>query len=217
MDRFVEQAIRFAESGAAPVTPRLAATVVLLRPGFEVYLVRRSAGMAFAAGMYAFPGGAVEPGDYQWPAGGDWTRLGRPEADAHAVVRAAVREVAEETGVRLAPGDLVPWSRWVTPEFEPRRYDTSFFLARLPDGEVPADPSGEADRAEWVTPAGAVARFESGDLGMLPPTITTLRELAVFDSADAALASTRDAATPIQPRLEFASNGIPRFIVPTRD
>lgn len=214
MDRFVEQARRFAESGADPVEPRLAATVVLLRPPFEVYLVRRSASLAFAAGMYAFPGGAVDPVDYQGPALGTAPRLGRSEADTQAVVRAAVREVAEETGVRLATGDLVPWSRWITPEFEPRRYDTSFFLARLPDGELPADPSGEADRAEWIGPSDAVARFDSGALAMLPPTITTLQELAELDSVAAALAAVRDAATPIQPRLEQAPDGTAHFVVP---
>jgi 8-oxo-dGTP pyrophosphatase MutT (NUDIX family) len=215
VDRFVEQARRFAESGSDPVAPRLAATVVLLRPPFQVYLVRRAASLAFAAGMYAFPGGTVDPIDYADPLAGDWPAwLGRSPADANAVVRAAVREVAEETGVRLAAGDLVPWSRWITPEFEPRRYDTSFFLARLPDGERPADPSGEADRAEWVRPSGAVARFDSGDLGMLPPTITTLRELAAFDSVAAALAAIRDAATPIEPRLEQTPDGTARFVIP---
>ena len=62
-----EHARRFAESGATPATPRQAATVILLRSPavghIEVYAVRRAATMAFAPGMYAFPGGSVDQRD----------------------------------------------------------------------------------------------------------------------------------------------------------
>jgi 8-oxo-dGTP pyrophosphatase MutT (NUDIX family) len=218
--RLVAQALRFAESEAAPVAPRLAATVLLLRrsgSGPQVYLLRRAASMAFASGMYAFPGGSVDPADLAGgPLAGAWpARLGRPEPEASAVVRAAVREVAEETGVRLAAADLVPWTRWITPEFEPRRYDTYFFLAALPAGEEPADVSGEADRTEWARPAEAVARLEAGEIIMLPPTAVTLRELAGYRSVRAALtaATGRDTATPVVPRVERAADGTARFVV----
>ncbi|HEY2948400.1 MAG TPA: NUDIX hydrolase [Micromonosporaceae bacterium] len=198
--RLIEHARRFYASGQEPVTPRVAATVVLLRPaeasGFEVYAIRRAAGMAFAAGMYAFPGGSVEPGDPGVPA-------------------AAVREVAEETGVRLDPDALVPWARWVTPEFEPRRYDTYFFLARMPADQRVADPAGEADHAEWVTPTRALERLAAGAVAMLPPTAVTLRELAAYPSIEAALsaAAGRDANTPVQPRLELNPDGGGRLVI----
>lgn len=64
----VEHARRFAESGAVPAVPKVAATVLLLRDapgGPEVYLIRRAATMAFASGMYAFPGGSVDPRDLE--------------------------------------------------------------------------------------------------------------------------------------------------------
>jgi 8-oxo-dGTP pyrophosphatase MutT (NUDIX family) len=175
---FVAAARRFAESGAAPVVPRVAATVVLLRPPYEVYLIERAATMAFAAGMYAFPGGAAEPGD----------------ADPGAT---AVREVLEETGIVLSPGALVPWGRWITPEFEPRRYDTWFFLARLPSGQGTRRLGGEASHDVWLPPDRAA------DLPMLPPTRVTLAELAGYDSIDTALAAAahRDAVTPVLPRV----------------
>ncbi|HEY3010599.1 MAG TPA: NUDIX hydrolase [Micromonosporaceae bacterium] len=198
--RLIEHARRFYASGQEPVRPRVAATVVLLRPagaaGFEVYAIRRAAGMAFAAGMYAFPGGSVEPGDAGVPA-------------------AAVREVEEETGVRLDPDALVPWARWITPEFEPRRYDTYFFLARMPDDQRVADPGGEADHAEWVTPARALERLEAGAVAMLPPTAVTLRELAAYASLEAALsaAAGRDASMPVQPRLELDADGGGRLVI----
>jgi 8-oxo-dGTP pyrophosphatase MutT (NUDIX family) len=173
-----ERVRRFAAEGGEPVTPRVAATVVLLRSPMEVYLVRRAATMAFASGVYAFPGGSVEPSD-----------PGVPEA--------AVREVLEETGVLLTVDALVPWSRWITPEFEPRRFDAYFFLAALPTGQRARTVGGEADHEVWLPPAEALA------LPLLPPTSQTLWELAQYSTVDAALeaAAGRDATTPVRPRV----------------
>ena len=95
-----------------PAEPRNAATVVLLRPataGPEVYLLRRQISMAFAGGMCVFPGGGVDPRDFDhavaWagpaPPSGP-RRLGTDEATARALVCAAVRETFEESGVLLA-------------------------------------------------------------------------------------------------------------------
>jgi 8-oxo-dGTP pyrophosphatase MutT (NUDIX family) len=238
------QAEEFYASGATPVRPRPAATVVLLRHPFEVYAIRRVPTMAFAAGMYAFPGGSVDPRDetahtaWAGPSTVDWAgRLGLSEDRARGVVCAAVREVFEESGVLLAGPDpstvvgdvsgaeweaariallnrevgladllasrglvlrsdlLAAWSRWITPEFEPRRFDTYFFLARLPENQVTRDVGGEADHALWAVPDELLR------LPMLPPTIATLRELSAFDSIDAAMRADRDAANPV--RLTF--------------
>jgi 8-oxo-dGTP pyrophosphatase MutT (NUDIX family) len=172
-----QRARRFVAEGGIPPVPRVAATVVLLRPPLEVFLVRRAASMAFASGRYAFPGGSVEPAD-----------PGVPEA--------AVREVLEETGVLLTVDGLVPWSRWITPEFEPRRFDAYFFLAELPAGQRARTVGGEADHAVWLPPAAAL------DLPLLPPTLRTLQELSSYSTVEAAVAAAagRDAATPIRPR-----------------
>ncbi len=95
-----------------PVEPRNAATVVLLRPsagGPEVYLMRRQVSMDFAGGMCVFPGGGVDPRDFDadvaWagPSAAEWAeRLGTDEETARALVCAAVRETFEESGVLLA-------------------------------------------------------------------------------------------------------------------
>ncbi len=104
----------------APVTPRDAASVLLLRPsaedparpGIEVYMLRRARSMAFAAGVFAFPGGSVDPRDSEeglaWagPDSQEWGRaLDAPAALARALVCAAVRETFEESGVLLAGPD----------------------------------------------------------------------------------------------------------------
>src|SRR4051812_3253583 len=108
----VETAAAYASGSLEPAEPRNAATVVLLRPssaGPEVYLLRRQASMAFAAGMCVFPGGGVDPRDFDadvaWagPSPAAWaSRLGVEEALARALVCAAVRETFEESGVLLA-------------------------------------------------------------------------------------------------------------------
>ncbi len=109
---FVEQAKEYATGVREPVEPRNAATVVLMRDGTsgpEVYLLRRQASMAFAAGMSVFPGGGVDPRDFDhavaWagPTPEEWAgRLGVDAANARALVCAAVRETFEESGVLLA-------------------------------------------------------------------------------------------------------------------
>lgn len=130
--------------------------------GCEVYLVHRSSTMAFAAGMVAFPGGGQEPVD----------------TDARAC---ATRELAEETGVRVSPDALLAWDRWITPEAMPIRYDTSFFVALLPDGQEPECLTSEAEIAEWVRPAAALAAIESGQWSAFPPTRSLLADLAMVD------------------------------------
>jgi 8-oxo-dGTP pyrophosphatase MutT (NUDIX family) len=225
-----EHAQRFQESGAAPAVPRLAATVVLLRDHngrLEIYTQRRAATMAFAPGMYAFPGGSVSSADLASVAAGDESstapagagteaptgpdaeasviaRMGLPGPTARAVLLAAVREVAEETHVTLAPAALAPWARWLTPEFEPRRFDTFFFLAPLPAGQQPVDPSGEADHALWLPPAEAASR-----LPMMPPTRHVLTELAGFADVASALAAAaqRDVSEPVRPVIEVDEEG----------
>ncbi len=113
-DALVSQARAYAEGSAVPAEPRDAATVVLLRQGApgggpEIYLLRRQTSMAFAGGMCVFPGGGVDPRDFDhavaWagPTPADWAaRLAVDEPMAQALVCAAVRETFEESGVLLA-------------------------------------------------------------------------------------------------------------------
>ncbi|WP_139979211.1 NUDIX hydrolase [Nocardioides litoris] len=117
-DDLVAVAAAYANGTREPVSPRDAATVVLVRPGPdgtggsdgpEAYYLRRQLSMDFAAGMAVFPGGGVDPRDFDtevaWagPAPSAWAaRLGCDEETARALVCAAVRETFEESGVLLA-------------------------------------------------------------------------------------------------------------------
>src|SRR4051812_36054948 len=88
-----------------PAPTRPAATVVLLRPEGEtlqLYVLKRAATMVFG-GLYAFPGGGVDPSDRPETIRTDWAeRLGVPGEEARAIIGAAARELFEEAGVLLA-------------------------------------------------------------------------------------------------------------------
>lgn len=167
---------------------RPAATVIVLREGavdpFEILLVRRNDKVAFMAGSYVFPGGRVDEGD-------------RPPAEAalrpavfadlsdaeEATYRmAAVRELQEEANVYLSVDDLHPYAHWVTPEIETRRFDTRFFLAKMPPGQDARHDEGETTALEWWSPREAIERFQRRELLLPPPTWTTIRQLATRSS-----------------------------------
>jgi 8-oxo-dGTP pyrophosphatase MutT (NUDIX family) len=123
------------------------------------------------------------------------------EADRRALLdrSESLGELLERRGLVLRSDLLRPWAHWITPEFEPRRFDTRFFVAAVPAGQLARDVSGEADQAVWMSVAGAVGGFGSGTLPMLPPTIVALRELAAYDTVDEVLAEEMT-VTPWMPR-----------------
>lgn len=236
-----------------PVPTRDAATVVVVRDGdegIESYLLRRQPTMAFAPGMYVFPGGGVDAADrstdvpWAGPPPAVWAeRLGCTEEDARGLVCAAVRETFEESGVLLAGPDehsvvadtsaasfqearlalerheltfgsyladsglvlrtdlLGAWAHWITPAFHPRRYDTRFFVAVLPEGQSVGELPGEADRAAWVPLTQVLTVVDSGGAEMLPPTHVTCRELVGLSASEVLTASESRTIRPIEPRL----------------
>ena len=174
-----------------------AASVILLRDGeagLETYLLHRHARMPFAPLMVVFPGGRVDPADEAM--GNDPLR------------RCALRETFEETGVVLGEAELHPWAHWITPEIEPRRYDTTFFVAALPADQEAADLSGETDRAEWSTPADALGAERSGGIAMLPPTMSILIELADLQTVAAVINHALNRQIePVLPQLVETGSG----------
>ncbi|MFD3804800.1 NUDIX hydrolase [Streptomyces sp. NPDC058611] len=131
--------------------------------------------------------------------GDDW------EADRAALVARELSFAAflDRRGLRLRSDLLGAWARWITPEFEPRRYDTWFFVAALPVGQRTRNASTEADRTVWIRPAEAAAGYDKGELLMMPPTISTLRSLEPYGSAAEALGAA--AAQDLAPVLARAS------------
>jgi len=127
------------------------------------------------------------------------------EADRAAVAsrQLTMTELLDKHGLRLRDDLLFPWARWITPEFEPRRYDTFFFVALLPEAQTARDVSGEADRTAWISPAAA------DGLTMLPPTRSTLNDLRPYKNVEEVVVAsqTRNAAAPVLPRVELTEDG----------
>jgi 8-oxo-dGTP pyrophosphatase MutT (NUDIX family) len=162
--------------------PRRASSLILLRDsadGPEVLLVQRNPEQRFMGGAWVFPGGAVHAED----------------ADQAAT---AVRELEEEAGIALpADAELVPFSRWITPEREPIRFDTWFFAAEAPNGAEARPDGGECVDARWLRPADALTAGTRGELLLVFPTIKHLELLAETGSVAETLNAAR--ARPVEP------------------
>lgn len=98
-------------------------------------------------------------------------------------------ELCHRYGLTIAAGDIRYVSRWITPEGAPRRYDTRFFVAAAPPDQVPLHDDREAVAHLWVHPREALERERSGELDMLPPTISNLRAISTFDNVADLLAA----------------------------
>ena len=175
----------------ATTEPRPAGTVMLLRGGastLEVLLVRRNPAARFMGGAWVFPGGAVD----------------RSEGQGDVAYRAAaIRELQEEAAITIDdPGQLVLFSRWITPAEVKVRFDTWFYLAPAPAGAHARPDGSEVIDARWYRPQEALEARRRGELFLVFPTIKHLEQLSGFGSADELLAHARGREiSPVQPRV----------------
>jgi len=121
-------------------------------------------------------------------AGDEW------EADRQALVdrTLSLTEMLDRRGLVLRADLLAPWAHWITPEFEPRRYDTRFFVAALPAGQKTRDVSGESDDVTWLGPREAAELVDAGEMAMLPPTYVSCSEIAAYQTVQQVLAASRE-------------------------
>ncbi|MBA3540292.1 MAG: NUDIX domain-containing protein, partial [Deltaproteobacteria bacterium] len=179
-----------------------AGSVILLRPaatGFEVLLVRRRKGASFMASAYVFPGGGAEPDEDSRTAAArelfeeagvllarDIAGAETLEAPSLATLRRRILDGQAATanltdaGLAWSVDALLPWSHWITPSVESRRFSARFFIAELPPGQSSSVDDIEIVEQAWVRPADAIARI--GELALPPPQLRTFWELAQLDS-----------------------------------
>jgi 8-oxo-dGTP pyrophosphatase MutT (NUDIX family) len=190
------------------VEPRPAASLILLRRGgkhrdrgVEILLVRRSPEASFMPGVWVFPGGSVDAED----AGDDDT--------AHKAC--AIRELEEEAGIGLEPdSELIAWSRWITPEPVPVRFDTRFYVALAPAHSPPRPDGMETTEATWIGPGEALERHRAGEIDLVFPTIKHLESLLPYSSSDEVLAAARNRViAPVLPRV-VGEGGDRRVVLP---
>ncbi|MEO6471905.1 MAG: NUDIX hydrolase [Aeromicrobium sp.] len=106
-----------------------------------------------------------------------------------------------DQGLVLRTDLLGAWSHWITPVFEPRRFDTRFFVAVLPEGQSVGHLAREADRALWAPLSQVLAAVDAGNSAMLPPTHITCSELAPLSAGGVLAASATRKIFPIVPEL----------------
>jgi len=218
---------------------REAASVILLRrasPGFEVFVLRRHQRASFMASMFVFPGGATEPGEDARTAAARelfeeaGVLLARAEPNVEATrtleipIVGALRKrilggapasaALAAAGLSWSTDMLVPWSHWITPSIEPRRFSARFFTCEMPSGQVPSFDDVETVEQQWVRPLDAIAR--AGELQLPPPQIRTFWELSQLDTIEEVLAAGRargEEPHPIMPRLRAQALGEPRCLL----
>lgn len=205
------------EPEGIPPEPKPAATVVLLRDGAdgpEAFLLRRKLTASFMPGAYVFPGGMVDPEDASLhhdpflvaavrecfeEAGILLATNGmgeHPESRPQwEQIRREVlakpsyfREFLGEQDLNLALGMVKAWSWWLTPEIEKRRFDTRFYVARVPERQRGEHDGDETTASCWIPVAQALRRYQAGEIDMAPPTVATLVEMAPFQTTDEVLA-----------------------------
>lgn len=124
-------------------------------------------------------------------------------------------EWCRANGWWLAADELRYFSHWITPVGAPRRYDTRFFVARLPPGQEASHDAGETVDALWVGPGEALRRHRAGDLDLVFPTVKHLEALESFRSSSELWEAAGTAGTPptVQPRLARGAEGL-RVLLP---
>lgn len=89
----------------------------------------------------------------------------------------SIAELCDRFKLTLALDHLHYLSHWITPEVAPRRFNTRFFVARMPDRQSTLRHRGETRTGEWIRPVDALANAERGDWQMIAPTLTSLRSI----------------------------------------
>lgn len=204
--------------------PRDAASVILLRAhpdaargGYEVLLVRRQRRSSFMPAAFVFPGGAAEAADGDlritaarelFEEAGVLVADGAPGADDRAALRAELHG-GGAAAIRFTADAMHPWSHWITPSIEPKRFAARFYVAVLPDGQEPSVDTTETIDLCWVTPAEALVRAK--ELALPPPQVRTFWELSRLAGIDDVLAESArraDEPAPIMPRVAPGLGGV---------
>ncbi len=97
------------------------------------------------------------------------------------------REVLGNAGASVATAGVRLFSHWLTPAGAPRRYDTWFFVAEAPHGQIGTHDNAETVASEWVTPTEMLQRWRDDQVELIFPTMRSLRALELFCSTDALL------------------------------
>ena len=114
-------------------------------------------------------------------------------------------DICKENNLQLRANNIVPCAHWVTPDIEPKRFDTRFFLAKVHSEQLGVHDGFELTESFWISPSKALERFQNGKMNMIMPTIKNLETLTQFSSREEAFNYFREledgAIKPILPKF----------------
>ena len=95
-------------------------------------------------------------------------------------------DMCVEHELHLRANYIVPFAHWITPEIEPKRFDTRFFLAKVHAEQLGVHDGFELTESLWINPTEALKKLHDGEMNMIMPTIKALMKLNEFSSREAA-------------------------------
>jgi len=138
---------------------------------------------------------------------------------ARAMLRAGhdFASLLASTHLRLATSELLPWSRWITPQVPSvmrKRFDTRFFVAAMPAQQTAQHDGQEATASIWITPRTALTRYWANDIELAPPQIMSLVQLARCPDVQSVLDAAAARSPPTIAPEPFDQNGMRTMCYP---
>lgn len=127
------------------------------------------------------------------------------------------RQACQSLSLRLSTDTLVPWSRWITPRqasVTNKRFDTRFFISRVPEGQTAAHDNHETTETLWTTPRDALTRYWDHQIELAPPQIMSLVHLARHPNSQSALTEAQSRPPPVVEPEPFDHEGVRTICYP---
>ena len=97
-------------------------------------------------------------------------------------------DICIKENLKLTTSNIAPFSHWITPDIEIKRFDTRFFIAYLPENQIEKHDGTELTHSIWINPKKALEKAFNGEMPMIMPTIKNLQECANHNSGEELLA-----------------------------
>lgn len=120
---------------------------------------------------------------------------------AESAQSASFAEFLKARSLVLDTKRLEVFARWVTPTSEAKRYDTRFYVMRLPAGQRGRHDRKETVESFWASPGDVTKRWERNEIFLAPPTSRTLTVFGKAKTVDSALSVARN--HPLEPICPF--------------
>ncbi len=129
---------------------------------------------------------------------------------------ASFSETLSASRLTLSVSALAPWSRWITPvsSLQAKRFDTRFFVARVPEGALARHDGRETTESAWMRPRQAMERYWAREISLAPPQIMTLIDLSDERDVEGVLAAARSRIPPLVQPVILQSEEGPQLCYP---